>query len=107
LRAVFGSEAATTPGSRNLAGVADPAVDAMIDKIGHAATREELNVACRVLDRILRSGRYWVPMWYKNKSLYAYWDMFSRPQTMPKYSTGAPATWWFDAAKAAKAGLAD
>jgi microcin C transport system substrate-binding protein len=107
LRAVFGSEAATTPGSRNIAGIADPAVDAMIGKIGNAATREELNLACRVLDRTLRSGRYWVPMWYKNKSLYAYWDMFSRPQTMPKYSTGAPATWWFDAAKAAKAGLAD
>jgi len=105
LRIVYGSEAASTPGSRNIAGIADPAVDALIERIGHAQTREELVIACRVLDRILRAGRYWVPMWYKDKALIAYWDMFSRPQTMPKFATGAPNTWWFDAAKAAKIGV--
>jgi microcin C transport system substrate-binding protein len=105
LRVVFGSAAAKDPGSRNVAGIADPAVDAMIEKLGQAKTRQELNFVCRVLDRILRAGHYWVPAWYRDEQLVAYWDMFSRPQTMPKFGTGAPDIWWFDAAKAAKTGL--
>ncbi|MFI4995945.1 MAG: extracellular solute-binding protein [Hyphomicrobiales bacterium] len=104
LRIVYGSEAAASPGSRNIAGIADPAVDAMIEMLGNAKTRQDLNIACRVLDRILRAGRYWVPMWYKNESLVAYWDIFSRPQAVPKYATGAPDIWWVDPAKAAKIG---
>ena len=51
-------------GSRNLAGVADPVVDALIEKIATAQSRAELNTACRALDRVLRAGHYWVPMWY-------------------------------------------
>jgi microcin C transport system substrate-binding protein len=107
LRVVYGTQAAATPGSRNVAGIADPAIDAMIDRIGNAPSRKELDTACRALDRMLRAGRYWVPMWFRSKSLYAYWDIFSRPQTTPKYGTGAPATWWFDAAKAAKIGVTE
>ena len=53
-----------------------------------------------VCDRVLRAGRYWIPMWYKDKSLIAYWDVFSRPDKTPRYSTGAPSTWWWDAEKA-------
>ena len=105
LRVVFGSEAAANPGSRNLAGIADPVVDMLIEKIGAAKTRQELTIACRVLDRVLRAGRYWVPMWYNDKTLLAYWDEFSRPETRPKFGTGAPDTWWFDAAKAARIGV--
>ncbi|MDB5594205.1 MAG: hypothetical protein JWM36_1166, partial [Hyphomicrobiales bacterium] len=100
LRIVFGSEAAKTPGTRNVAGISDPAVDFLIERISLAESREDLNVACRALDRVLRAGRYWIPMWYKDKSLVAYWDVFSRPETVPKYSTGAPGTWWWDAEKA-------
>ncbi len=100
LRIIYGSEAAKTHGSRNLGGVADPAIDALIERIGHAQSREELAIACRALDRVLRAGRYWVPMWYRDKSLIAYWDAFSRPETLPKYGTGAPGTWWWDEAKA-------
>ncbi|MDB5644066.1 MAG: hypothetical protein JWN07_3383, partial [Hyphomicrobiales bacterium] len=100
LRITWGSEAAKTPGTRNVAGVQDPAVDFLIDKIARASSREELNVAARALDRVLRAGRYWIPMWYKDKSLVAYWDVFSRPDTTPRYSTGAPAIWWWDAEKA-------
>ncbi|MFI5014710.1 MAG: extracellular solute-binding protein [Hyphomicrobiales bacterium] len=105
LRIVYGSEAAANPGSRNIAGIADPSIDALIEKIARAKTREELTITCRVLDRLLRAGRYWVPMWYRDQTLLAYWDIFSRPQTGPKFGTGAPDTWWFDAAKAAKIGV--
>jgi microcin C transport system substrate-binding protein len=106
LRDVFGSKAAATPGSHNLAGVAEPAVDAMVDRIATAGTKEDLQVTCRVLDRLLRAGRYWIPMWYRDQSFIAYWDAYARPQVQPKYGTGAPGTWWWDSEKAKRIGLA-
>ncbi len=104
LRVVFGSQAAATPGSRNIAGIADPAVDALIEAITQADTREKLNIACRALDRVLRAGRYMVPMWYRSDEWIAYWDMFSRPAVRPRYATGAPSTWWYDPEKAKRIG---
>ncbi len=105
LRVFLSSASATMVGSRNLAGVADPAVDALVEKIVHATTRAELNAACRVLDRVLRAGHYWVPMWYNDAAWLAYWDAFSRPERQPKLGTGAPDTWWWDEEKAKKIGL--
>ena len=104
LRDVFSSDAAQRPGSRNLAGIADPAVDALLERIAKVMTREELDTTCRALDRVLRAGRYWVPMWYRDTSLVAYWDVFSRPASEPKYATGAPGLWWWDAEKAKRIG---
>ncbi len=80
LRVVYGSQAAANPGSRNLAGISDPVIDMLIEKIGNAKTRDELTIACRVLDRVLRAGRYWVPMWYNDKTLLAYWDDVLAPR---------------------------
>jgi microcin C transport system substrate-binding protein len=54
---------------------------------------------------VLRAGRYWIPMWYSANSRIAYWDAFSRPQTTPKFGTGAPGTWWWDADKARRIGM--
>jgi microcin C transport system substrate-binding protein len=105
LRVILGSKAATMEGSRNLPGVADPVVDALIERIVHAATRDELNVGCRVLDRVLRAAHYWVPMWYNDAAWVAYWNAFSRPATQPKLGVGAPDTWWWDEDKAKKIGL--
>ena len=93
------------PSSNNLAGVADPAVDALIEKAVNAATRAELNTACRALDRVLRAGRYWIPAWYNDSYWAAYWNVFSRPERQPKLGVGAPETWWWDEAKAKKIGL--
>jgi microcin C transport system substrate-binding protein len=105
LRVFLSSQAATMEGSRNLPGIADPVVDALVERIIHAATRDDLNVACRVLDRVLRAAHYWVPMWYNDSVLLAYWDAFSRPATQPKLGTGAPDTWWWNEDKAKKIGL--
>jgi len=105
LRNLYSSQAARTPGSSNIAGISSPAIDAILDVIGHVRTRADLDVACRALDRLLRAGLYWVPMWYRNKSLVAYWDVFGRPGAEPKYSTGAPGLWWWDAQKAQKIGM--
>jgi microcin C transport system substrate-binding protein len=101
----FGSAAANQIGSRNLGGVSDPAVDSLLEKIASAKSRADLNFACRALDRILRAGRYWVPMYYRDDRWYAYWDVFSRPERQPRLGTGAPDTWWWDEEKAKKIGL--
>ena len=106
LRVVYGSQAAKAPGGQNIAGIDHPAVDALIETIGNAATREELNIACRALDRVLRAGHYWVPMWFKASDWIAYWDQFSRPETKPRFGSGAPGTWWYDAEKAKRIGKA-
>jgi microcin C transport system substrate-binding protein len=102
LRSYFGSEAAKLDGSLNLAGIADPAVDALIEKALAAKSRDELTTAARALDRVLRAGHYWVPHWYKASNNVAYWDKFSRPETKPRFDRGILDTWWYDAAKAAK-----
>ncbi len=104
LRVVYGSAAGKAPGSRNLAGINDPAVDALVEKIANAKSRQELNIACRALDRVLRSGHYWVPMWFRASEWIAYWDQFSRPETKPRFASGAPGTWWYDAEKAKRIG---
>ncbi|MCB8821709.1 extracellular solute-binding protein [Microvirga rosea] len=104
LRVVYGSEAGKAPGSYNIAGIANPAVDALVDIIGSADTRQELVIACRALDRVLRANHYWVPMWFKPTTWVAYWDMFSRPETKPRLGSGAPGTWWYDAEKARRIG---
>ncbi len=106
LRIVYGSEAAKTRGSRNVGGVSSPAIDAMIEKIGQADSYAEVVIAAKCLDRLLRAGRYWIPMWWNASEWLAYWDMFDRPQTKPKFGSGAPSTWWYDAEKAKRIGKA-
>lgn len=105
LRVFFSSKAAATPGSRNMCGVADPVVDALVEKIAQARSRAELNTAAKALDRVLRAAHYWIPMWYRDEARLAYWDAFSRPDRQPKLGTGAPDTWWWDEEKAKKIGL--
>jgi microcin C transport system substrate-binding protein len=102
LRTFFSSQAAALKGSNNLAGIAEPAVDALIDAIIAAATRPELTTACRALDRVIRAGRYWIPQWYKASHWIAYWDVFGRPAAQPRYLRGIPDTWWYDTGKTAK-----
>ncbi|MCP3405084.1 extracellular solute-binding protein [Bradyrhizobium sp. CCGB01] len=104
MRAFFSSQVAATKGSYNLAGVASPAIDAMIEKIMAADNREDLTVACRAFDRLFRAGRYWVPQWYNKTHRLAYWDQYGHPQKLPRYANGvgAPDIWWSDRAKATK-----
>lgn len=104
LRDLYGSRAAATPGSNNMAGISDPTVDALLSAIAGAESRAALTTACRALDRVLRAGRHWVPMWYGDKHRLALWDVFGRPANPPKYDLGAPATWWSDADKARRIG---
>ncbi|MDB5511302.1 MAG: extracellular solute-binding protein family 5 [Enterovirga sp.] len=104
LRQVFGSLAAATKGSQNLAGIADPVVDSLLETIVQAETRPALVAAVRALDRVLRAGRYWVPMWYRGSRPVAYWDMYGHPAQPPAYGLGAPDTWWYEPDKAKRIG---
>ena len=88
--------------TRNRAGVANPAVDRLLDGVMAAKTREDLDVATRALDRVLRSIRFWVPEWYKDKYTVAFYDIFGRPENPPTYALGETSLWWYDADKAAK-----
>lgn len=98
----FGSNSAKINGSLNLAGVSNPAIDALVDKVVKANSRETLNTAARALDRVLRAEHFWVPHWYKASHTIAFWDKFSRPKTKPRFSRGIITTWWYDEDKAAK-----
>jgi len=102
LRSYFASSSASMRGSQNTAGIADPAIDALIEKVIAAETRPALVAAARALDRVVRAGRYWVPHWYKATHWISYWDTFGRPPTKPRFARGAPETWWLDRDKAAK-----
>ncbi len=89
LKTFWGSQAAATNGRFNLAGIADPVVDALVDKIVAAKTRDELVTATRAADRVLKAGHYWVPQWYKGAHNLAFWNKFGWPDVKPKYARGA------------------
>ncbi len=104
MRNYWGSRAADQKGSYNLSGIKNPVIDALIEKIIAAPSRESLVTASRALDRILRNGHYWVPHWYKAGHWLAYWNKFSRPVTKPPYARGVIDLWWYDVKKAKQLG---
>ncbi|MEM9782003.1 MAG: extracellular solute-binding protein [Pseudomonadota bacterium] len=102
LRDYFHSASAASPGSQNTSGVANPAVDALIETIERAASREELVTAVNALDRVLRAMQIWVPQWSKASHHLAYWNVYGQPAIKPAYSRGVIDTWWIDEAKFAE-----
>jgi microcin C transport system substrate-binding protein len=104
-RGFWGSQAADRPGSRNIAGIKNAAVDALIDRVIFAKTRAELVAATKALDRVLLWNHYVVPQWTYGKERTLRWNRFGRPDKMPKYGAADfPAIWWWDANKAANVG---
>ncbi len=99
-RDFWGSRAADTPGSRNLAGINSPVVDGLINKIIQAPTREDLVTATHALDRVLLWGHYVIPNWHITYDRVAYWNKFSRAKIDPKYGIDLFA-WWIDPVKLA------
>jgi len=99
-REYWGSDAADSVGSRNLAGIKDPVVDELIELLVKSDSREQLNVRTRALDRVLLWGHYVVPHWHIRADRVLYWDKFSRPAT-PVRSGVMRSRWWYDTQKAA------
>ena len=105
-RDFWGSAAADISGSRNQVGIKNPAVDALIERVIFAKSRDELVAATRALDRVLLWNHYVVPQWTLDKERTARWDRFGHPDNMPKYAASAfPTIWWWDAEKPAKTGM--
>ncbi|WP_371226654.1 extracellular solute-binding protein [Pseudomonas sp. QE6] len=88
----FHSSQVTVKGSKNYAGIANPVVDAMLDKLLGAADRDQQEAAARALDRVLLWQHYSIPNWYLNKHRLAYRNRFAFVTT-PPYTLGLRA-WW-------------
>jgi microcin C transport system substrate-binding protein len=103
-RGFWGSEAADKNGSMNYAGIKNPAIDALIDKLIFAKDRAALVTACRALDRALIWNTYMIPQWFTPHERIAHWDRFGRPDKVPDFGSYAtiPNYWWWDEAKAKK-----
>lgn len=104
VRTFWTSAAARQDGSYNLAGISDPVVDALVAAMINAPTREDMTVAGRALDRVLRAIRPWVPNWFRATYTIAYWDLFGGPPAPPAYGWPPETLWWFDPARAAAIG---
>jgi microcin C transport system substrate-binding protein len=98
-REYWGSAAAGIKGSRNTSGIADPAVDKLIELVISAPDRESLIMRTRALDRVLLWHHYVVPQYYSTEFWIAYWNKFGRPEKLAKYQPRGLSPWWIDADK--------
>jgi peptide/nickel transport system substrate-binding protein len=89
----WGSSTAQVEGSFNLAGVADPAIDAAIEAMLNARAKDDYVAAVRLLDRLLISGFYMVPFQHNTEQWIAYWNYLEHPEKTPIYGYQLP-TWW-------------
>ena len=103
-RFFFGSSTADEEGTQNYAGIADPGIDALIDKLIVADDRATQEATVMALDRVLLHHHYVIPSYTLRNSRIARWDRFSHPDPLPEFSSGFPTLWWWDAEKAAKTG---
>ena len=80
----------------NPAGVSNPAIDVLVEAVVNAETQEDLNIAVRALDRVLRWERFRVPQWTNSNYWFAYYDMYRHPDELPPYNSGFLDVWWID-----------
>jgi microcin C transport system substrate-binding protein len=92
-REFWSSKTADLKGSRNYAGIKDPVIDALIEQVIDASSRQELISRVHALDRVLLWGYYVVPMWYSSVLRMAFWDKLAHPPTFPKYAFDIEAFW--------------
>jgi peptide/nickel transport system substrate-binding protein len=95
----FGSEFADTPGGRNLMGVRDPAIDAMINLLLTSTSQTDFLAAAQALDRLLTAGRYVIPIYQWNVSRIAYASDLHYPEHMPIFGDWPgwqPDVWWHE-----------
>ncbi|WP_319530595.1 extracellular solute-binding protein [uncultured Cohaesibacter sp.] len=96
-RSMWGSEAAESHGSNNIAGVADPVMDAMIEAAISAKTREDMIAAGQAIDRIWRAGHYWVPNWNKPVHTLGVWKGLKWIDSANLYEFRPERWWWKEA----------
>jgi microcin C transport system substrate-binding protein len=101
----WGSVSANAPDTRNYAGIADPAIDALIRQVVFAPDRETLVAATHALDRVLLHHNFLVPTYTLRAERIARWDRFGHPERLPEFGIGFPSAWWWDEQRAARTGL--
>ena len=97
----WGSKAADSPGSRNIMGIKDPIVDALVDRVIFATDRDDLVAATHALDRVLLWNYYTVPQYHRPVQWVAYWNKFGIPEKQPDYIGADIESWWVDPEKEA------
>ncbi len=100
-RDFWSSKAADTPGSRNYAGIRNPVVDELVDRVIFATDRDDLVAATHALDRVLLWNYYIVPQWHLPMAWVAYWNKFGIPEKQPSYLGVDIDSWWIDKDKEA------
>jgi len=80
----------------NSTGLANEAVDYLIEQIIGSETQEDLVPAVKALDRVLRAERITVPQWFNASHRVAYYDIYAHPDPLPPYALGEMSFWWFD-----------
>lgn len=93
LLAYLGSASADIQGGSNVAGVKNPVIDTLIEKILAASSYDELLTLCKVLDRVVMGSYYSIPGWTLSKIRLASWDKFGRPSQPIKQGIDVM-TWW-------------
>ncbi|MDR0251621.1 MAG: ABC transporter substrate-binding protein, partial [Brucellaceae bacterium] len=93
-REMWSSKSADMKGSKNYAGIKNPAIDKLIDYVVYAKDHDELVAATRALDRVLLWNYYTVPQWYSDTINVAYWNKFGLPDKQPDYAGIDPFSWW-------------
>jgi microcin C transport system substrate-binding protein len=99
-RSYWNSRNADIKGGRNTAGIKNPVVDELVEKLIAAPDRKGLVMRTRALDRVLLWGHYVIPHWHIRADRYAFWNKFGRPDKIPLRGADVD-TWWFDAKKGA------
>jgi len=94
----WGSAAADQPGSPNLVGIKNPAIDTLIEQVISAPNRDQLITRVHALDRVLLWNYYVIPHFYMGADRLAYWNIFDKPKIRPRYAVGFE-TWWIDPQK--------
>ncbi len=89
----WGSSSRDRNGTFNYAGVAEPALDALIDRMLNVRTREDFVTAVRAYDRVLLSGAYVVPLYYQPEQRLARWRFLEHPRKTAIYGYQLP-SWW-------------
>ncbi|WP_208112049.1 extracellular solute-binding protein [Zavarzinia compransoris] len=101
LRGLWASAAADAVGSLNLAGIRNPVVDDLIERMVSADNRRDYVNAAHALDRVVMWNEYLIPQWFKGGRTIAWWDRFGRPAKAPLHDIGHVDTWWLDPGRAA------
>lgn len=85
-RDYWASASANSPGTRNYAGIADPVIDELVERIIVAPDRNELVALTRALDRVLLWNFFSIPQWHNPEIWFSWWNRVRLTEKQPLYT---------------------